>query len=201
MPYNIDILGWMTELELQIIEQLAKRVPNSGLIVEVGSMFGRSAVCWALSSPSSEVYCIDLFYEKYTSRHLFSDEVCNKHKFPQSDKEYDIYSEFKKNTADLSNVHMIRGNSPMDAPKFNRDIDLFFLDAAHTNPSDWDNLRYFVPLIKAGGILSGHDYSESFPNVVDNVNRISLQIGVPIETFKGSSLWCITLPKKIDNLF
>ena len=41
MAYNKDILGWMTEHELQIIEKLAQRVPNEGLIVEVGSMFGR----------------------------------------------------------------------------------------------------------------------------------------------------------------
>ena len=199
MAYNKDILGWMTEHELQIIEKLAQRVPNEGLIVEVGSMFGRSSICWALSSPGSDVYCIDIF-EMYKPWHNIPEETCKHNMFPVPGKVYNTYSEFKKNTDNIPNIHMIRGCSPQDVPQFNKEIDLFFLDAAHSNPTDWENLSYFVPLIRSGGVLCGHDYSEFFPDVVDNVNRISLQAGIPVETFEGSSLWSITLSKKIDKL-
>ena len=52
-----DILGWMTEGDLNVISELALRVPENSTIVEVGSMFGRSAACWATHAPkTADIY-------------------------------------------------------------------------------------------------------------------------------------------------
>jgi predicted O-methyltransferase YrrM len=200
MPYNTDVLGWMTEIELKIIESLAKEVPPNGLIVEVGSMFGRSAICWASTASSSDVYCIDFFYENFKSTHSIPDDHCIENRFPLSDKEYNIKHEFISNTKHLPNIHMIQGESPKDFPEINKEIDLFFLDAAHSNPSDWDNLCYFVPLIRSGGMICGHDYSIDYPDVMRNVNEISKQLKLPVVRFSDSSIWCIRIINKIEKL-
>ena len=71
MPYNKNILGHMYEHELKVIEKWALTVPAGGVIVEIGSFFGRSAICWAMSAdPSVKIYCGDcwpesLFVENY----------------------------------------------------------------------------------------------------------------------------------------
>jgi len=200
MPYDTNVLGWMTESELKIIESLAKEVPPNGIIVEVGSMFGRSAICWASSAPSSTVYCIDFFYENFKSTHAMDVDHCILNRFPLSGKEYNIKSEFIKNIKHLSNICMIQGKSPEEFPVIDKEIDLFFLDAAHSNPSDWDNLCYFAPLVREGGIICGHDYHPECPDIIENVNRISKQLNVPVVRFSDSSLWYFKIENKIEKL-
>jgi len=74
MPYKTDILGWMVESELKVLETIAKQVPVNGNIVEVGSMFGRSAVCFAMSAdPSVTINCIDYFPTDMRQQHGCSD--------------------------------------------------------------------------------------------------------------------------------
>ena len=71
-------------------------------------------------------------------------------------------------------------------------IDLFFLDASHTNPSDWEILEYFIPFIKTNGIICGHDYDENqFPDVVENLKKLELLFNTKVVLFKNSSIWMI----------
>jgi hypothetical protein len=50
----------MTRPELEVIARAAGTVPERGLIVEIGSFAGRSAVNWAANSrPSVEICCIN----------------------------------------------------------------------------------------------------------------------------------------------
>lgn len=61
MPYDLSIIGHMVEPELKIIESWASNVPKNG-VVEIGSFFGRNAVCWALTAdPSVKIFCGDMF--------------------------------------------------------------------------------------------------------------------------------------------
>ena len=98
---------------------------------------------------------------------------------------------------------MIEGESPIvDYP--GKEIDVFFLDAQHSNPSDWNNLCHFIPLVKTGGIVCGHDFPfdyvhDVFPDVTKNVKRLEKIIGVPVTTFEGTSIWMFRLPKKITK--
>lgn len=188
-----DILGWMTEYDLNVISDLALLVPEYSTIVEVGSMFGRSAVCWATHAPkTAHIYCIDNWYSFYTQDHPFSDEICLENKFPLSGKQYDLLEEFKNNTKSFSNIKMIQGNCPSQTYWDNIPIDLFFLDASHTNPSDWEILEYFIPFIKTNGIICGHDYDENqFPDVVENLKKLELLFNRKVVLFKNSSIWMI----------
>lgn len=193
MPYDTTILGWMTEYELSVLESLGKKLQPNSTIVEVGSMFGRSTICWAKTCPSSTVYAIDIFYDEYVNDHSFSEKVCEANSYPLSGVKYPLYDMFKKNVEPYSNIVPIRGISP-EQVQFTKNIDLFFLDAAHSNPSDWNNLQYFVPLINSGGIVCGHDYDSFFPDVIDNVRRLEKLLSRPATVYDGTSIWSIEVP-------
>lgn len=171
MPYRTDIKGWMFEDELQTIEQLAKIARPIGVIAEVGSFCGKSTVTWAMNcDPSVTIYCFDPFYENIEDQNGI---VCN------------TWEEFKRNTSEFPNVIPIRGFCP-DQARYtdSRYIDIFFLDASHHNPSDWEIIQHFLPFIRSGGIICGHDYSlynlgatVAFPDVNLNVHRLEEMIG------------------------
>jgi hypothetical protein len=198
MPYKTDIPGFMEELELQAIEQLARTVPKHGTIVELGSFIGRSSVCWALSAPTTTVYCIDRFKDEWLIYNYdIDDEIGSKLNYPLKHVKYNCKQEFIKNTKEIPNIIRIEGESPnIEYP--GPEIDIFFLDAEHVNPSDWDNLCYFVPLIKEGGIVCGHDLYV-FEDVNINAKRLESILGTTMVHIPGTTIWMLELPRKITK--
>jgi predicted O-methyltransferase YrrM len=203
MPYNKDVVGWMQIGDLDVLEQLASSVPENGTIVEVGSLFGRSSVCLAMSARKSvRIQCIDRFPSNCCNTHGHSDEVCREHGWPLHNVVYDAAEEFRKNTKDYPNIEMIIGTAPDRIPNYQppENIDLLFIDADHTNPGDWANLCYFVPKVRVGGIIAGHDYNSIFPDVVTNVARLETILETTATHGSCSTLWYMSMTKKIQNL-
>ncbi len=166
----------MEENDLKQIELWAAEVTANGTIVEVGSFRGRSAVCWASScDPSVTVYCIDPFAPGVT------------------DDPSDDYEAFKANTGYLKNIISIKGVSPYNIVYSGDPIDIFFLDAAHTNPSDLDNIEYFLPFIKKGGLLCGHDYTPEegglTPDITANIKMLEQRFNQSVTHYPGTFLW------------
>ncbi len=170
--YNLDIQGFMSEQELITISELAAKVPENGVIVELGSYKGRSSVAWAASChPSVTVYCIDMFATPDLSEPSFLDE-------------------FKENTKHLPNIVAIQGLCPILLDYPGDMIDIFFNDATHYNPYDWNNIEYFRKYIKPGGLLMGHDYNvESYPAVVENVARLEKELSQSATLYPRTSIY------------
>ena len=164
--YNLDIDGWMMETELQEIERLAAEVPANGLIVEVGCLYGRSTYAWAKScDPSVKVLVIDSFNEEHQR------------------------AKFDANTAGIENIEVIFGRAPNQMIYPGHMIDLLFIDASHLNPNDIDIIEYFLPFIKSGGILSGHDYLLEYPDVITNVRILEERLNQKVTNALGTSIW------------
>lgn len=200
MPYNKNIVGYMTEMELASLGQLAACVPLNGTIVEVGSCFGRSSVCFALSSLTSTVYCVDNFHEEdWVCEQNIPIEYSLRHNMPIYGETYNTKKMFMSNTANIPNIVMIEGNSPKNITYNGGEIDLFFLDAEHSNPGDWDNICYWLPLVKKGGVISGHDHDSSdFPDVVRNVERLEKILNTSVVLHNGS-LWSFPVHNKVTR--
>ena len=187
-------MGWMTPGDLIAVANLAKIVPADGIIVEVGSMFGKSAVSWATYSNASKIYCVDTFLENYNVIHGISDEICERMDYPLSGGTYDILKIFTENTKNYSNIIPVRGYSPSNIVIPEEKIDLFFLDVGHKNPNDWDNIEYFLPMIKVGGIISGHDYDPiKFPDVVENAARLGKMMNSEVILYDRSTVWSMVV--------
>lgn len=184
----------MSKNDMLALEKIAKLVPQNGIIVEVGSMFGKSAIVWAIHSTAFQVYCIDTFIESYNVSHEISNDQCIANNYPLSNVEYNILDIFTSNTKEFTNIIPIRGYSPHNIKLPVSEIDLFFLDASHVNPNDWENIEYFLPKIRAGGIISGHDYlPDQFPDVAKNVHRLEQMLSRKVTLYEESSVWSIKI--------
>lgn len=53
----------------------------------------------------------------------------------------------------------------------NRSQDIIFIDAAHDYDSVLNDIKVWLPKVKNGGILAGHDYQPSFPSVIRAVDE------------------------------
>lgn len=191
-----DILGYMTNTELGVIETLAKCVPENGTIVELGSFFGRSAVTWATFAPTSKVYCVDWFLESLLIG--WGDE--KEPSFPIKGVTYNVWESFLENTKSYSNIVPIRGKCPVDITYPGDPIDLLFIDLHHHNPEDIDSLNYFIPYMKPNSIISGHDYSDEFPDVKSNVRFLEEKFNTTAIIHKKTSLWEIRISsEKVAN--
>ena len=106
MPYNVDIPGFMSIRDLEVLEHLAQEVPEKGVIVEVGSFMGRSS--WALAKScenSVQVYCVDP-WPTYT---LSEEDLESMAGYKEGMKLE--FSTFQKNVQDCSNITAIEGCS------------------------------------------------------------------------------------------
>ena len=183
--FNRSIPGWFDDDDISTLESLSNSIEN-GILVEVGSMHGRSAYCLGTSSPSSTVYCFDycpgsdwiLVKSSDGSSRLNSIEI------------------FQHYTSECKNIIPIK-LPYLACPKWDNGlVDLVFVDAMHTNPSDWENIEFWLPKIKTGGILCGHDYYTKerngfvhYPDVVANVRRLESMLNIPVTLSDRSSVW------------
>ena len=164
----------MEESELQQIVRWAALVPHNGIIVEVGSFKGRSTIAWSTScDPSVTVYSMDFF----------------------NDYAEPYYAAFLENTKDITNIRPISCIVPYTMPNWtDQMIDVFFLDGMHKNPADIDGIKYFLPWIKKGGMICGHDYMvEEWPDVVENTRTLEKILDKSVTLYEGTTLWSFTI--------
>lgn len=123
--------------------------------VEVGSWKGRSASFMAVeifnSGKNIKFDCVDLW--EYSESQKDLSEVQYK----------DIFKQFMEYTFPVKDIiNPIKGNSVAVAKTYkNKSLDFVFIDAAH----DYDNVKAdinaWLPKVKKGGVIAGHDYDSS----------------------------------------
>jgi hypothetical protein len=70
-------------------------------------------------------------------------------------------------------------------------IDFIYIDAAHTYESVKSDLESWWPLVSAGGILAGHDYSDLFPEVIQAVDEFFADKGTVYITRDSPASWYV----------
>jgi SAM-dependent methyltransferase len=88
-------------------------------------------------------------------------------------------------TSLLSTVFPLRGSSELIASVWprNRPIDLCFIDADHRYNSALQDIQIWTRLMRKGGLMIGHDYSDFFPGVV-----LAVEDTGPFQQ-AGDSIW------------
>ena len=64
------------------------------------------------------------------------------------------------------------------------DYDFIYIDGSHTYESVKRDLELYLPKLKKGGIIGGHDYSQIWPGVIEAVNEV---VGNPDKNFIDDS--------------
>jgi predicted O-methyltransferase YrrM len=191
--FKTDIPGYMMNPEPSILFLLAKKYDYPGAIgIEIGSLHGRSSVALASGMPLGKLYCIDKWEGNSYRSPFFTDEQQKILQFPTKD-ELNTLEVFKENTKDFTNIETIQGISPTCVIDWTQDVDFVFLDASHRNPNDKDNIEFWLPRIKKGGMFIGHDYSKQFPDVIKNVKELEQKLGKAAIYFVKTSLWAFVI--------
>lgn len=122
--------------------------------VEVGSWKGKSACFMAVeiinSHKSIKFDCVDCWLEEKA------------------------YSEFIKNTRPVSGSINVVKQYSKEASKYylNNSLDFVFIDAHHTYKAVTEDIKYWYPKVRPGGILAGHDFwSKTDTKCISEVNE------------------------------
>lgn len=182
MPIDLTaalaIDGWMRAAELR---WLAEQAQSCGTIVEVGSWKGRSTRALADHCPGT-VYVVDDWCLPPEAQDQTNHELLTRG--PGA-----IIAEWRANLRDhlkAKRIVLIRGRSAATAKKVAKRIpdggaDLIFIDASHAEDAVTADILAYLPLVRPGGLLAGHDYGErAHPGVkaaVDAIFGARVQVG------------------------
>jgi len=82
---------------------------------------------------------------------------------------------------------LIRKSSSDAAKEFEQEsVDLVFIDANHSYESVKNDIDLWLPKVKRGGVLSGHDYSIGFFGVIQAVSE---KLGTDNIVVKSDATW------------
>lgn len=183
--HNLTIPGWLAPGDIRALSSLSSTITD-GHIVELGSLHGRSAYCLSVSSPTSSIYCLD----------FWGGWECIAEPGPPRPNTIDVFKSYTKDCKNVVPVHLVHGQEY--DPVWPDQVDMVFLDAAHTNPDDWNCIEYWLPKIRPGGILCGHDYYTEkncatrplpYPDIVENTLRLEKILGKKMILQPNSCVW------------
>jgi predicted O-methyltransferase YrrM len=90
-----------------------------------------------------------------------------------SDWLYDEASQNLKPLTDIGIVKLIKGYSLEEVKNYkDNSIDFCFIDASHEYADVKLDIEAWLPKVKSGGILAGHDYDVSWQGVIKAVDEI-----------------------------
>jgi predicted O-methyltransferase YrrM len=149
-------------------------------MVEIGSFTGESTVIFA--EKFGRVIAIDpfVFYtEKYGDRVLdsYGQELWD-----------NIEERFKERIIPYGNITHLKMYSDDACKEIKEQVDFVYIDGLHTYEQCKKDIENYLPLVRKGGYIGGHDYSNAWPGVKKAVNEM---FGKPDHVFGGDGNWVV----------
>lgn len=189
--YDTTIPGFCPKPQLELICEIAARTPADGKIVEVGTLFGRSAFCWATSAAKSvSVFCIDIWHGREMVGYVGDSMPEGKPVTLKSTKQLflDMLIERK-----IENVIAIQEASPLKGGWSHGPVDLVYIDGAHDHEAVAADLEFWYANLGKNGVLCGDDYLEEFPGVLQAVKEFAIKQGLEIRRY--CKMWLLVSPE------
>jgi cephalosporin hydroxylase len=179
---NIENLpdGYFNEGDIEAYRKLVSDLDTDGKMLEVGSYKGRSLCSCSdiINANDITVYVVDNFVgaEAFPGDCPDQKELCK---------------EFFKNMTEFSlGVMLSRGNSVEKAEDFKDGcLDLIFIDASHKKDDVIADIRAWLPKLKIGGVIAGHDYKT--PDGMQGWDSVKEAVDqeLPGSTIMTGSVW------------
>jgi cephalosporin hydroxylase len=174
-----DLLAWY--------HAVAQVLEPGALCVEVGVSYGRSAIYLceiiaALGVEGARVYAVDPYDAPLTFDRPFGalapwGQILRGWCAQASDRE-------------LSYLYVLRARSVWAARMFPPAvIRMVMIDGDHSERAVAEDIEAWMPTVRPGGWLSGHDYSAAFPGVVAAVDA-AFPDGVTV----AGTVWAVEAP-------
>lgn len=155
--YESPEFGWCNFEDRTWLARAVQSLPDDALIVEIGTYKGKATAVMALACLGSKkrIITIDPFVE-YT--HHSGNPATLALGIHQSWEE--IYREFSDLFKDVPTVSHIRKTSKQAAKDWNEgEIGMIWIDGHHSTEMVLLDLNLWCPLVREGGIVSGHDWN------------------------------------------
>ena len=163
-----------TEGLLNLIKELGDNSDKT--MIEIGSFVGESTVLFAQSF--KKVISIDPFEADYDPKdptsYLF---------------EFDnVYQTYLDRITVYSNIETIVDTSDNAVKELvGKEFDFIYLDGLHTYEGVKTDITNYLPLVKKGGVIGGHDYTSQIPHLVGVYQAVNEMFGQPDKVFKDNS--------------
>lgn len=151
------VRGFLMPTDIYFLWYLGLTLPKDGKYLEIGSWLGLSAVAVAFglisnSNFNAKIYCVDP-WEIMPEQNEFFEEL----------KNVNLLEVFNRNIEKLNvkkYIIPLKGKSTQIASEINqKDFDVIFIDAEHTFESCYEDILTWLPKLKTGGKMFGHDAS------------------------------------------
>lgn len=157
-----------TEGLLEMINEL----PNKGTMVEIGTFTGESTVLFG--DHFKKVIGIDPMMEDYDGQ-----DPTSKFNFNQ------VLDMFVERTKGYDNIQLITKTSDDAVLDFNDEsFDFVYIDGIHQYENVKQDIINYLPKVKKGGVIGGHDFGPTWPGIEKAVTEI---FGQPDKVFKDTS--------------
>lgn len=143
------------------LRALAKLIPMNSIGVEVGSGYGESMEIFMNSGRVAEMLCVDTWEGNCAEREHWFD---------------------KRAAQWPGRVHKAKAKSTYVAHGFTKvQFAFVYIDASHNYESVAADITAWMPRVRKGGLLCGHDYRNDVKRAVDKL------LGGPDKIFEDSS--------------
>jgi predicted O-methyltransferase YrrM len=183
-----NVPGYLSKNDMLAIYELCKKLPNNGIIVEVGSFLGKSAVEFAKSvkalKKDFQIISIDSFNSPLSILHDLLTEA--NFDLPPGNNQFEI---FKYYVRDYKNIRPLKAFVNQTF-QFDQKINLVFEDSDHSAAALTYALPFWFDRLEIGGVLAGHDYH--MPEVQTSVDTFAILRNLEVRFVKEeSSIWFI----------
>lgn len=148
-------------------------------MLEIGCYAGESTEVWC--KRFNNVIAIDPWL---SGKGYDSNDIASKNMSNGIEKQFDNRMKSYKNIIKIKNFSYNVCNSIED-----NSLDFVYIDGEHTYDGVMRDIELFLPKIKTGGYIGGHDYKPKWVGVVNAVNE---KLGIPDNIFEDKS-WIFKL--------
>lgn len=147
-------------------------------MIEIGSYAGESTEIFA--NHFKNIIAIDPFINDYDKNDL----TCQ---YMELNKVYDVFIELINKHSNITHIKKTSDEAILELK--NTQVDFIYIDGLHTYEQVKKDIANYLPLIKKGGFIAGHDYHPVWQGVKDAIHE---SLGIPEETF-GDTSWIVQL--------
>jgi glycosyltransferase involved in cell wall biosynthesis len=155
-----------------LYKSMVERFPSGSKFVEIGSWKGMSSAFLAVEIANSnkdiDFYCVDT-WEGSVEHEQYGIDTSS------------LYDTFLDNMSPLQKYYKaIRAQSLQAVKQFeDKSLDFIFIDASHEYEDVREDIIAWIPKLKEGGVIAGHDYiNDDFPGVKKAVHEVLSNIKV-----------------------
>ena len=154
------------------LQDLINNIPNKGTMIEIGTFTGESTVIFG--DHFEKVIGIDPMLQDYDPQ-----DPTSKFNFNE------VLEMFNERTKSYDNISLIQKTSDDALGKLTgRTFDFIYIDGIHQYENVKQDIINYLPMVKKGGVIGGHDYGPSWPGVKQAVDEM---FGQPDKVFQDTS--------------